>query len=147
MNICDEELPQLAGADASCVGPWICSSPWSVGQQCYTAQQHCKESWLSSHQNITLLPCKLLPANTWAPQCSGDKGRRKTSAVANGSFKLLPSRLWAKLWIFLCVVRHMAFKFSLYVTPNEDMRSCKGLLLRQSADKWRFLYILTSTQM
>lgn len=31
MNICDEELPQLAGADASCVDPWICSSHRSAG--------------------------------------------------------------------------------------------------------------------
>lgn len=86
MNICDEELPQLAEANASCVDPWICLSRRSAGPQCCASQQYCKASWLSSHQNITLLPCKLLTANTWAPQYSGDKGRIKTSATANGSF-------------------------------------------------------------
>lgn len=98
VNICDEELLQLAGADASCVDPWICLSHRSAGPQCCAAQQNCRASCLSSHQNITLLPYKLLTANTWAPQCSGDKEEKHPlqpgkeslvycSACSNSPFK------------------------------------------------------------
>lgn len=124
MNICDGELPQLAGAAASCVDLRICLSHRSAGPQCCAAQQNCKASWLSSHQNITLLPHKLLAANTWAPQCSGNKGKRNTTAAANGGFELA-KWTWEKFGILLGVLQQFDFLIS---TKNEEVARGQGSL-------------------
>lgn len=145
MNICDDELLHLAGADASCVDPWICLSHWSSGPQYCAMQQYCKASWLSSHHNITLLSRRLLSANTWAPQYSGNKEQRKTCATANVSF-YLTEWTWWKMWILLSIVCAAQRNFSFYVTKWRTV-VLLGVIRTGSTDRWQILCILTSTQM
>lgn len=96
MNICDGGLPQLAGADASCVDLRICLSHWSARSQCCAARQNCKSSWLSSHQKS--LFCHASCPLPTPGSCSAQGAKRGETQTQQPTQSVHPAKwTWEKL--------------------------------------------------
>lgn len=87
VNICEEELPLLAAADASCVDSWIGPSPRSAGQQCYAARQRLQ-------RELTVISSKYHFAAMQAAPCqhlgsSMHRGQREKKNIGSSQRQLL----------------------------------------------------------
>lgn len=145
MNICDEELPLLAAADASCVDSWIGPSPRNAGQQCYAARQRLQ-------RELTVISSKYHFAAMQAAPCqhlgsSMHRGQKEKKNIGSSQRQLLTlarstSGEVCEYFFFFLLLPHCTLTFGVYVTQNGGGKSGSGLL----SHRLQFLCLLTGTQ-